>query len=101
MSFGLVVPGEEVTLSGKQVLGNCGANEKRWHWTGRGGGITTVPPGAPIVFDLKPGPFVFRIYPREGSGTAATNPRLDCICISEAADYVPNDADATAALRRP
>jgi hypothetical protein len=98
MSFGLVLPGQKITLSGGQVLGNCGVNDKRWHWTGRGGGVTTVPPGSPIVFDLEPGPFIFRIYPREGGGTAATNPRLDCVCLSEAGDYVPTDADAAAVL---
>ncbi len=98
MSFGLVRPGETVTLTGAQVIGNCGVNDKRWHWTGRGGGMTTVPPGSPVVFDLEPGPFVFRIYPREGSGKGATNPRLDCFCLSEATDYVPTDADAAAAL---
>ena len=86
MSFGLVLPDEKVTLSGRQVLGNCGVNDKRWHWTGRGGGVTTVPPGSPIVFDLEPGPFVFRVYPREGGGTSSTNPRLDCFCLSEDPD---------------
>jgi len=99
MSFGLVRPGEEVTLSGGQVLGNCGVNDKRWHWTGRGGGVTTVPPGSPITFNLQAGEFIFRIYPREGSGTAAGNPRLDCLCLTEDPDYTPSDADAKAALQ--
>ncbi len=35
MSFGIVRPDEEVTLTGAQVLGNCGVNDKKWHWTGR------------------------------------------------------------------
>ncbi len=100
MSFGFVQSGQEVTLSGNQVLGNCGDNAKRWHWTGRGGGITSVPPGSPISFPLEPGPFVFRIYPREGSGSAATNPRMDCLCLAECPDYVPTDSDAKAALAR-
>jgi len=98
MSFGLVRPGEEITLSGAQVLGNCGRNDGRWHWTGRGGGVTTVPPGPPIRLDLEPGEFVFRIYPREGPGNAAGNPRLDVLCLSDDPDYVPTDADARAAL---
>lgn len=98
MSFGLVRPEEEVVLSGDQVLGNCGLNDKSWHWTGRGGGITTAPPGSPIVFDLEPGPFVFRIYPREGSGKAATTPRVDCFCLCDDADYMPTDIAAAAAL---
>jgi len=42
-----------------------------------------VPPGSPIVFALDAGEFVFRIYPREGNGTAAGNPRLDCLCLAE------------------
>jgi hypothetical protein len=98
LSFGLVRPGDPVTLTGSQVLGNCGLNNARWHWTGQGGGSTTPPPGAPIVFSLPAGPFVFRIYPREGGGTAATNPRLDCFCLAEDPSYVPNDADARAGL---
>ncbi|HUT92335.1 MAG TPA: hypothetical protein VMY37_22765 [Thermoguttaceae bacterium] len=98
MSFGLVRPDEEVTLSGKQVMGNCGVNEKQWHWTGRGGGVSTVPPGSPITFNLEPGDFIFRIYPREGSGTKEGNPRLDCLCLAEDSEYRPTDADAKAAL---
>jgi hypothetical protein len=98
MSFGLVLPEEEVTLSGNQVLGNCGANDKRWHWTGRGGGVTTVPPGSPITFNLAPGEFAFRIYPREGSGTKQANPRLDCLCLAEDLSYRPSDEDAKAGL---
>jgi len=90
MSFGLVLPGEEVTLDGRQVIGNCGANDKKWHWTGRGGGVSTVPPGSPIVFPLEPGEFVFRIYPREGGGTAATNPRQET---SRTAERRPRWAD--------
>ena len=98
MSFGLVLPGEEVNLSGKQVMGNCGVNQKQWHWTGRGGGVTSIPPGSPISFNLEPGQFVFRIYPREGSGTAVGNPRLDCFCLTEDPAYLPTDVDARTAL---
>ena len=74
MSFGFVPGGEEVTLSGNQVIGNCGVNDAKWHWTGRGGGVTTVPPGSPIRLKLEQGEFTFRIYPREGPGTAADQP---------------------------
>ncbi len=98
MSFGLVPAGQEVTLSGNQVLGNCGVNQKQWHWTGRGGGVTTVPPGSPITLSLEAGEFAFRIYPREGGGTAATNPRLDCLLLTNDPGYRPTDLDAKAAL---
>jgi hypothetical protein len=64
----------------------------------RGGGVTTVPPGAPIVFNLQRGAFVIRIYPREGPGTPAGNPRLDCLCLAEDPEYRPTDADARATL---
>ncbi len=100
MSFGLVQPDERVTLDGNQVLGNCGVNQGGWHWTGRGGGVTTVPPGSPIVFPLEPGPFVVRIYPREGPGTRDGNPRLDCLCLAEDPDYRPTDEAAKRALER-
>ena len=94
MSFGLVPDGQQVTLTGSQVFGNCGRNESKWHWTGRGGGITTVPPGSPIRLTLDKGEFRFRIYPREGPGTAQTNPRLDVICLCEDPDDLPTDDDA-------
>ena len=98
-SFGLVPAGEKVTLKGSQVFGNCGVNEKKWHWTGRGGGSTTVPPGMPIILKLPQGPFTFRVYAREAGGRAQTNPRLDCICICDERDYVPTDEDAKAGLK--
>lgn len=99
-SFGFVPAGEKATLQGNQVFGNCGMNEKRWHWTGRGSGSTAVPPGAPIVRALDAGPFTFRIYAREASGTVALNPRLDVICLTDEAGTMPNDADARKALRK-
>ena len=98
MSFGIVRPGEEVKLDASQTLGNCGVNEAQWHWTGRGGGSTTVPPGAPITFRLPPGPFTFRIYAREGGGNAKVNPRLDCLCLTDEPDAVPTDEQAREAL---
>ncbi len=98
MSFGLVLPGQPVTLSGNQVLGNCGVNDRQWHWTGRGGGVTTVPPGQPIVFDLPAGTFTFQVWPREGPGTAKGNPQVDCFCLADDPHYRPNDQDAQHAL---
>ena len=82
-SFGIVLPGEKVTLSMEQVLGNCGASGGQWHWSGRGGGSTAEPPGQPITFRLKKGAFTFRIYAREGSGNPATAPRLDALCLTD------------------
>ncbi len=90
-SFGIVLPGDEVTLSGAQVIGNCGVNEGKWHWTGRGYGTTAEPPGEPVIFKLEPGPFTFRIYPREGSGSVSGNPRIDAICLTDDATVVPTD----------
>lgn len=99
-SFGIVRPDEQVTLQGSQVLGNCGVNEGRWHWTGRGAGSTTVPPGETIIFNLTQGPFVFRIYAREGGGSASVNPRLDLLCLTDDLLTVPTDDKALSALRR-
>lgn len=82
-SFGLVMPGQKLTLKWDQVLGNCGLNEKKWHWTGRGSGSTSAPPGVPIAHNLKAGPLTFRVYAREGAGTAAHNPRLDAIVLTD------------------
>ncbi|MBT3378635.1 MAG: hypothetical protein HN742_02575 [Lentisphaerae bacterium] len=100
-SFGFVPAGEEATLKGNQVFGNCGVNKKRWHWTGRGGGSTTVPPGAPIARVLEAGPFTFRIYAREASGSVALNPRLDVICLTDEPGSIPTDEEARKALAQP
>ena len=99
-SFGFVVPGDEVSLTpgDGQVLGNCGVGSDRWHWTGAGGGSTSAPPGNPVVRRLAAGPFTFRIYAREGPGTAEFNPRLDLICLTEDARHVPTDDEAKAWL---
>jgi hypothetical protein len=97
-SFGIVLPGDPVTLTGKQVLGNCGVTAKKWHWTGQGYGTTSVPPGQPITFNLKRGPFTFRIHAREGPGTADMNPRLDLLCLADEPDPVPTDEMARAKL---
>jgi hypothetical protein len=99
-SFGIVRPDEPVTLQGTQVLGNRGVNEKQWHWTGRGGGVTSVPPAEPIVFSLQPGPFTFRLYAREGGGSAAVNPRLDLLCLTDDPQTVPTDEEAKGGLGR-
>jgi hypothetical protein len=94
MSFAFVPTGEPLTLGGSQALGNSGRNEGRWHWDGQGGGITSVPGSNARQLKLDKGPFTFRIYAREGPGRTETNPRLDMICLSEDAGYVPNDGDA-------
>jgi len=100
-SFGLARPEDALTLSGEQVLGNCGQNQKQWHWTGRGAGSTAVPPGSVIALQLPEGPFTFRIYAREGPGTAAGNPRLDVLCLADEPAYVPTDELARQALSLP
>lgn len=96
-SFGLVLPDEPVTLQGRQVLGNCGVNDKQWHWTGQGFGVSSVPPGQAIRLRLNEGPFTFRIYAREGPGTAELNPRLDLLCLTDEPD-APTDEQAREGL---
>lgn len=96
-SFGLLLPGETLTLTGTQVLGNCGVNGRQWHWTGRGGGSTSVPPGEVITLKLPAGMTKLRIYAREGPGSAAMNPRLDLLYLTTDLQETPTD-EAVAAL---
>lgn len=96
-SFALVLPGQKATLTADQVLGNCGVTEKKWHWTGRGGGTASVPPGEPIPFNLDKGVFTFRVYAREGAGTLALNPRLNCLCLTDES-APPTDEEARKVL---
>ncbi len=98
MSFSADFPAPGGEPAKRHVLGNCGQAGTAWHWTGSGGGVTTVPPGSPIRIKLDSGEYTLRIHPREGHGNAQVNPRLDVICLSEDLDYTPTDADAKAAL---
>jgi len=81
----------------RHVLGNCGQAGTAWHWTGSGSGVSTQPPGSPIRVKLEAGEYTFRVYPREGHGSAQVNPRLDVLCWTEDPAYVPTDADRKAA----
>ncbi|MEW6354984.1 MAG: hypothetical protein AB1696_01545 [Planctomycetota bacterium] len=98
-SFWLVPQGGGEEAAKPIVLGNCGQNEAKWHWTGRGGGFADAPPGSPIALKLPKGPFTFRIYGREGGAVAQDNPRLDCLCVCDDPDYRPTDEEAKAALK--
>lgn len=81
-SFAVLEPGDELAQVGSHALGNCGRNEGKWHWTGRGGGSTTPPPGQPVTFRLRRGPFTFRVYPRESGNSTRRAPRLDMLCFT-------------------
>jgi len=100
MSFGLWIPSEPLSLETGKVIGNCGqGGVERWHWTGRGGGSTSEIPGAPIPLYLPKGPFTFRVVAREGPGTAALNPRLDALLLTDDPEAEPPGEDiARAAL---
>jgi len=96
MSFAFVPAGEPLTLSLSQVLGNSGQNEGKWHWDGQGGGMASVPGQRARQLKLDKGPFTFRIYAREGTGSPQTNPRIDLLCLCDDPGYVPTDEDARA-----
>lgn len=99
MSFSIDLPTANGQVN-RQVLGNCGRAGAGWHWTGRGGGVTTPPPGLPIRMKLGPGEYVLRVHPREGYGKVQINPRLDVLCLTEDTTYVPTDADRKAAANK-
>ncbi len=98
MSFGFVLPDEEVTLSGNQVLGNSGTMGDAWHWDSRGSGVTSVPGHALVSRYLKAGALTFRVYAREGTGDVKTNPRLDVILLTQDAAFRPTDDAAREGL---
>lgn len=81
-----------------RVLGNCGRNGGAWHWTGRGDGLATVPPGAPIPLRLPAGRVRISIAPREGGSDPASNPRFDVLCLADDPSFRPDDALARRAL---
>ncbi|MBT3377491.1 MAG: hypothetical protein HN742_03880 [Lentisphaerae bacterium] len=97
-SFGFVPNGVKAALQGDQVLGNCGRNDRKWHWTARGGGSTSLPPGTPLCFRLPKGTFTFRVYARETSATPALTPRLDMLALTDDPAAIPTDAEAREAI---
>ena len=97
MSFGLWLPPSPLSLQGGNAIGNCGVGVDRWHWTGRGGGSTSEAPGGPVNLKLERGPLTFRVVAREGRGTAATNPRLDLLLLTDDGEDMPTDEMAQAA----
>lgn len=99
MSFGLCFP-KEASSTDIKILGNCGQNGGKWHWTGSGGGSTVPPPGAPIRLTLPQGPFTFRVLAREGRGTVKLNPRIDLLCLTDDASEVLTDKLATQELAK-
>lgn len=98
MSFGLWLPDEPLSLSGDKAIGNCGTGPvDKWHWTGRGGGVSSEPPCAAIRMKLPKGPFTFRVVAREGKGSATMNPRLDLMLLTDDVEEVPTDETARSA----
>lgn len=97
-SFGLVPDGVKATLQGNQVLGNCGRNDRKWHWTARGSGSTSLPPGSPLCLRLPKGTFTFRVYARECSANPALTPRLDVLALTDEPAAIPTDAEARQAI---
>lgn len=97
LSFSLVSEGPDAAT---HVVGNCGAAGTAWHWTGSGGGRDSSAPGQPIVLRLPEGRVTVRISPREATGRALTNPRLDAVCLSDDPEWRPTDEAARRALER-
>ena len=90
MSFGIVPAGEEVTLDGNQVLGNCGETAA--------GGIGPVAAAAShrfrraVRFALpwRPASSCSASTPA-GSRAADSNPRLDMMCLCKEPGDLPRD----------
>lgn len=101
MSFAYNLPPAPPSVSSQFALGNCGVHGNRWHWTAQGGGSTSVPPGSPITLTLPAGKVKLRVYAREGTGQAATNPRLDLLLLTDDLFEVPDDALARKLLAKP
>jgi len=108
-SFALIPHDEEPTADLGRAIGKSGPGVHDWHWDSRGNGPRCTPGKPSFALELPEGDFRFRIYAREahdtvfapGNWTMARpmfNPRLNVICLSTDAEYVPNDADARRAL---
>jgi len=99
-SFAFIPEGTEPTSESRWAIEDTGANDNGWHWVAAAG---------KLALDLAAGRFRFRIYAREAHDTVfgpggwamarpMFNPRLNVICLTASADYVPTDADAQKAL---
>ncbi len=97
-SFALLPAGGKPSLDIRLAIGKGKAGVRKWHWAGRAKGVRRG-------IELPAGNWSFSIYPREALEQATTSekmrmtrpmfcPRLNAICLTTDADYVPNDADA-------
>jgi hypothetical protein len=108
-SFALVPAGPQPPAGVGHFLGGSGVGVTHWHWDSQGLGRDARPGAGRLSLRLEQGPFTFRIAPRQASATVygpqhwrmgrpSFNPRLNLICLTTDAQYVPTDADARRAL---
>ncbi|MDD4871730.1 MAG: hypothetical protein PHR77_14330, partial [Kiritimatiellae bacterium] len=108
-SFAIIPDNEKATTNINRCLGKSGIGVDKWHWDSQGTGIKCAPGKGRLSLSLKEGDLHFRIYAREagesvfrpGRWTMARPifmPRLNLICLTTDAAYVPTDTDACEAL---
>ena len=98
-SFVFIPDGEEPTGALGKHIGNSGVGVSQWHWDSDGAGGRAARPGARRrKVTLEAGPFTFRVYAREAGSNAMANPRLNVVCLTTDAAYVPTDDDAARGL---
>jgi len=108
-SFAVIPEGQEPSADPRRALG--GSPDNQWHWVGQteAGDATAGGAGARLSLDLPAGTFRFRVYTREAFDTVFApggwkmarpmfNPRLNVLCLTTEAEYVPTDADAQKAV---
>ena len=106
-SFALMPQGSDASPI---VLGGRGAENRDWHWTGQNNTPDRPLGLSRLKIDLKAGTLIFRITAREAHATVyrplrwpqaepAFNPRLNLLCLTSDASYVPSDADAQKVLK--
>lgn len=106
-SFALIPAAEKPTGDSSRAIGDSAQDVDAWHWDNRGG---DRPGQTPLALDLKQGEFVFRVYPRESSATVFRparwrmarpefNPRLNLLCFTTDANWVPTDEAAGRELK--
>lgn len=101
-SFAFIPTAETPTRYTLRALGGNGPGQHAWHWESAGSGWRAL--------ELPAGELAFRIYPRQASNTVFRpakwrmanplfSPRLNVLCLTTDAAYVPSDDDACRALK--
>jgi hypothetical protein len=109
-SFAWIPQGESPRADASRAFTISEPGARQWRWEPLGARATSASCPPPTPVSLPQGTLSFRIYARQASDSVFQpgnwrmarpmfNPRLNLLCLTTQADYVPSDADAQRATK--